>query len=77
MAKDEDDCESEAIPIVEDPDPHLRAWIRTLIPLLNELRGHDVDINPRVRFAVEQTQVAALERLRRMLASDLPATPTE
>jgi hypothetical protein len=73
--EDRDDADSSP-PIVEDPDPHLRAWLRTIKPIL-ELRAVEPDISPRVQFAYDQMIIAACERIGRICRSDLPEIPTQ
>lgn len=49
-----------------------RLWIKAVVPLL-QLRPPDAPRNGRVQFAFDRMQVAACERLARILSSDLPA----
>mgnify|MGYP001153630044 FL=1 len=49
-----------------------RLWIKAITPIL-QLRSPDAHGNVRVQFAFDRLQIAACERLTRLLASDLPA----
>jgi hypothetical protein len=49
-----------------------RLWIKAIVPVL-QLRMAEAPRNGRVQFALDRLQVAACERLTRILSSDLPA----
>jgi hypothetical protein len=49
-----------------------RLWIKAVVPLL-QLRPHESQRNVRVQYALDRLQIAACERLVRILSSDLPA----
>lgn len=48
-----------------------RLWIRAIAPIV-QLRAPDARGNARVQFAFDRLQIAACERLVRLLSSDLP-----
>jgi len=48
-----------------------RLWIRAIVPIM-QLRAPEAHGNARVRFAFDRLQIAACERLARILSSDLP-----
>jgi hypothetical protein len=49
-----------------------RLWIKAVVPIL-QLRPHEAPQNVRVQYALDRLQIAACERLVRILSSDLPA----
>ena len=49
-----------------------RLWIKAITPIL-QLRTPDAQGNVRVQFAFDRLQIAACERLTRILSADLPA----
>ena len=49
-----------------------RLWIKAVVPIL-QLRPHEVPQNVRLQYALDRLQIAACERLVRILSSDLPA----
>ena len=61
-----DDLVAEVI----DLEAQKRLWVRALIPLL-QLRKHDDDASGRVQLALDLMHIAACERIRRILRSDL------
>ena len=56
---------------VIDLECQKRLWVRALIPLL-QLRSRESDPSSRVQLALDLTHIAACERIRRLLRSDLP-----
>jgi hypothetical protein len=54
-----------------DLETQKRLWLRSIIPLL-QLRSHDTDSSGRVQLAIDLMHIAACERVRRLLLSDLP-----
>lgn len=52
-------------------DLNQRAWVRTLVGFM-QTRCHGTDPSARVQLAFDLTYIAACERLRRILESDLP-----
>lgn len=55
----------------EESEVQDRLWIKAVIPIL-QLRPHDSH-NVRLQYAFDRLQIAACERLVRILSSDLPA----
>jgi hypothetical protein len=55
-----------------DLETQKRLWLRSIIPLL-QLRSNETDSSGRVQLALDLMHVAACERVRRLLRSDLPA----
>ena len=74
---DEPDTESDAVILdgdfvrYEAFEAQNRLWIKAITPIL-QLRGPDAHGNVRVRFAFDRLQIAACERLTRLLSADLP-----
>ncbi|WP_165221970.1 hypothetical protein [Aquisphaera insulae] len=60
--------------VPSDPDIPNRLWIKAIVPLLQLRSVEDVPAG-RVGFAFDQMQIAACERLSRILRSDLDALP--
>jgi hypothetical protein len=56
---------------VIDLESQKRLWVRALIPLL-QLRSRESDPSSRVQLALDLMHIAACERIRRLLRSDLP-----
>ncbi len=54
-----------------DLETQKRLWLRALIPLL-QLRSHDSDPSGRVQLAFDLMHIAACERIRSLLRSDVP-----
>ncbi len=54
-----------------DLETQKRLWLRALIPLL-QLRSHDSDPSGRVQLAFDLMHIAACERIRCLLRTDLP-----
>jgi hypothetical protein len=54
-----------------DLETQKRLWLRALIPLL-QLRSHDTDPSGRVQLAFDLMHIAACERIRCLLGSELP-----
>ncbi|APW59207.1 hypothetical protein [Paludisphaera borealis] len=48
-----------------------RLWIKAIVPVL-QVRMHDAQHNGRLQYALDRLQIAACERLTRILSSDLP-----
>lgn len=75
---EEPESESDAVILDEDFvryeafEGQSRLWIRAITPIL-QLRAPDARGNVRVQFAFDRLQIAACERLTRLLSSDLPA----
>lgn len=63
----DDDLVAEVI----DLETQKRLWVRALIPLL-QLRSRESDPSGRVQLALDLMFIAACERIRRILRSDLP-----
>jgi hypothetical protein len=54
-----------------DLETQKRLWLRALIPLL-QLRSHDSDPSGRVQLAFDLMHIAACERIRGLLRTNLP-----
>lgn len=63
--------EDDLVASVIDLESQKRLWVRALIPLL-QLRSRDSDPSSRVQLALDLMYIAACERMRRLLRSDLP-----
>ncbi len=74
LAEAETEAEEDRDLAVDDAadEGRQRLWIRCLTPLLN-LRVRESDPSDRVQFALDQMQIAACERVGRILRSDLSA----
>lgn len=59
---------------VIDLEAQKRLWVRAIIPLL-QLKSRNEDVSGRVQLAMDMMHVAACERVRRLLRSDLPDEP--
>jgi hypothetical protein len=68
---DETQIDDDLIAEVIDLEAQKRLWVRALIPLL-QLRSRESDPSSRVQFALDLMHIAACERIRRLLRSDLP-----
>jgi hypothetical protein len=55
-----------------DYEVQQRLWLRAIIPLL-QLRSQETDPSPRVQLAFDLMQIAAAERVGRLMRSDLSA----
>jgi hypothetical protein len=62
--------DEELVAEVIDLETQKRLWVRALVPLL-QLRSHDTDPSSRVQLALDLLHIAACERIRRILHSDL------
>lgn len=60
----------EFLTAVLDNESQQRLWIKAITPIL-QLRTHELDPSGRVRFAFDLMQIAACERVARILRSDL------
>jgi hypothetical protein len=76
---DDDRVEADAADEIEDDfvryeafEAQGRLWIKAVAPIL-QLRPHDATQNVRLQYALDRLQIAACERLIRILSSDLPA----
>jgi hypothetical protein len=68
---DEDNSvDDELVDAVIDLETQKRLWVRALIPLL-QLRSRESDPSGRVQLALDLMHIAACERIRRLLRSDL------
>jgi len=68
---DEDSVvDDELLAEVIDLETQKRLWVRALIPLL-QLRSRETDPSGRVQLALDLMHIAACERIRRLLRSDL------
>ncbi len=63
--------DDELVADIIDLESQKRLWVRALIPLL-QLRSRDSDPSGRVQLALDLMHIAACERIRRLLRSDLP-----
>ena len=68
---EETPIDDELVADVIDLEAQKRLWVRALIPLL-QLRSRESDPSSRVQFALDLMHIAACERIRRLLRSDLP-----
>ena len=68
---DDNPTDDDLVAEIIDLETEKRLWLRTLIPLL-QLRSHDTDPSGRVQLASDLMHIAACERARRLLRSDLP-----
>jgi hypothetical protein len=67
---DDSAVDDELLAEVIDLETQKRLWIRALIPLL-QLRSRESDPSGRVQLALDLMHIAACERIRRLLRSDL------
>jgi hypothetical protein len=67
---DDDAVEIDMVDVFEH-EAEQRLWLKAIIPLL-ALRSHDSDPSSRVQLAFDLMHIAACERVRRILRSDLP-----
>jgi hypothetical protein len=68
---EETPIDDELVADVIDLESQKRLWVRALIPLL-QLRSRESDPSSRVQLALDLMHIAACERIRRLLRSDLP-----
>ena len=68
---DETSIDDDLLAEVIDLECQKRLWVRALIPLL-QLRSRESDPSARVQLALDLMYIAATERIRRLLRSDLP-----
>jgi hypothetical protein len=66
----EDDMAAQVL----DLEAQKRLWLRAIVPLL-AARSHDSDPSGRVQFSIDMMYIAACERVRRLLESDLTDKP--
>jgi hypothetical protein len=66
----EDDMAAQVL----DLEAQKRLWLRAIVPLL-AARSHDADPSGRVQLALDLMHIAACDRIRRLLRSDLPDEP--
>jgi hypothetical protein len=67
---DDSAVDDELLAEVIDLETQKRLWVRALIPLL-QLRSRETDPSGRVQLALDLMHIAACERIRRLLRSDL------
>ena len=67
---DDSAIDDELLAEVIDLETQKRLWVRALIPLL-QLRSRETDPSGRVQLALDLMHIAACERIRRLLRSDL------
>ena len=69
----DDDCPTADDLVAEliDLETQKRLWLRAIIPLL-QLRSHESDPSGRVQLAFDLMHIAACERIRCILRSDVP-----
>ena len=67
---DDNAIDDELLAEVIDLETQKRLWVRALIPLL-QLRSRETDPSGRVQLALDLMHIAACERIRRLLRSDL------
>jgi hypothetical protein len=68
---DDSPTDDDLLADIIDLETQKRLWLRAIIPLL-QLRSRDSDPSGRVQLAFDQVHIAACERVRRLLRSDLP-----
>ena len=68
---EETPSDDELVADIIDLESQKRLWVRALIPLL-QLRSRESDPSSRVQLALDLMHIAACERIRRLLRSDLP-----
>jgi hypothetical protein len=68
---EEPPIDDELVADIIDLESQKRLWVRALIPLL-QLRSRESDPSSRVQLALDLLHIAACERIRRLLRSDLP-----
>jgi hypothetical protein len=68
---EETPIDDELVADIIDLESQKRLWVRALIPLL-QLRSRESDPSSRVQLALDLLHIAACERIRRLLRSDLP-----
>jgi hypothetical protein len=68
---EETPIDDELVADIIDLESQKRLWVRALIPLL-QLRSRESDPSSRVQLALDLVHIAACERIRRLLRSDLP-----
>ena len=69
--RDEDSTiDDELLAEVIDLETQKRLWVRALIPLL-QLRSRESDLSGRVQLALDLMHIAACDRIRRLLRSDV------
>jgi hypothetical protein len=68
---DDNATDDDLIADIIDGESQKRLWLRALIPLL-QIRSHDTDPSGRVQLAFDLMHIAACERARRLIRSDLP-----
>jgi hypothetical protein len=69
----EDPSAEDQVDQAVDHEAQYRLWLRAIIPLL-QLRSHESDPSGRVQLALDLAQIAACERICRLMRSDLPAS---
>jgi hypothetical protein len=69
--EDESPTDDDLVADLIDLESQKRLWVRALIPLL-QLRSHDSDPSGRVQLAFDLMHIAACERIRSLLQTDLP-----
>jgi hypothetical protein len=67
---EEPPIDDELVADIIDLESQKRLWVRALIPLL-QLRSRESDPSSRVQLALDLVHIAACERIRRLLRSDL------
>jgi hypothetical protein len=67
---DDDLATADMLADVIDVETQKRLWVRTIVPVL-QLATPDVDADDRIVAAFIRTRVAALERVARILRSDM------
>jgi hypothetical protein len=67
---EEPPIDDELVADIIDLESQKRLWVRALIPLL-QLRSRESDPSSRVQLALDLLHIAACERIRRLLRSDL------
>jgi hypothetical protein len=70
--RDDSPTDDDLVNDIIDLETEKRLWLRAIIPLL-QLRSHEADPSGRVQLAFDLMHIAACERARRLLRSDLPA----
>ena len=69
---DGSETDDDLVAAIIDIETQKRLWFRAIIPLL-QLRSRESDPSGRVQLALDLMHIAACERVRRLLQSDLPA----
>ena len=69
--EDDTPTDDDLVADIIDLETEKRLWLRAIIPLL-QLRSHDSDPSARVQLSSDLMHIAACERARRLLRSDLP-----